>query len=563
MKWLDRYKIQLVDVKWERIFLNIVIEVECDKDIQFYIASINQNYIVRKKKEEAINYDMILSKRIKINYDCHEDCKYYFSLNIAAMNGNDFLDNGQWILIAVIDEKVHFVNLETDLAYKLDDFSRIFRYGKNKYAYNCSFSLSEIFEDKLILEINSYFVIKNEKWKKRRYVQEAITVKGKLKGFYKYLVIIMIRLFYSVITFFTPKTGKNILFMTETKDYLWGNLKYIAYRMKFRGLDEKFNITYSCRKSVGHHTSVVSWIKTVFLIAKQDYIFIDDYAPIFGFLKLSQRTKLIQVWHAGEGFKSVGYSRFGKTGTPFPSESSHKAYNYALVGSENLIKVYEEVFGIKKSSFLATGMARLDDFLDKDRINKFRKDFFEKYSDFKNKKIILFAPTFRGTGQQDAYYDYSKIDLKSINEFCGNDYIFLIKMHPFIEEKINIPKSCSDNIIDFTSYPDINELYYITDLLITDYSSNYYEYALLKKPVIFFTYDREFYELKRGVHRDVKSHAPGKVCDTFDELMDALKNKDYEIEKIYNFVEENFEDFDGHAADKAIDQILLDGGEKL
>ena len=49
----------------------------------------------------------------------------------------------------------------------------------------------------------------------------------------------------------------------------------------------------------------------------------------------------------------------------------------------------------------------------------------------------------------------------------------------------------------------------------------------------------------------MRSHAPGKVCDTFDELMDALKNKDYEIEKIYKFVEENFEDFDGHAADKS------------
>ena len=63
-------------------------------------------------------------------------------------------------------------------------------------------------------------------------------------------------------------------------------------------------------------------------------------------------------------------------------------------------------------------------FLDKDRINEFRKDFLKKYSDFKNKKIILFAPTFRGTGQKDAYYDYSKIDLKVLMNFAEMTIFF-------------------------------------------------------------------------------------------------------------------------------------------
>ena len=132
-----------------------------------------------------------------------------------------------------------------------------------------------------------------------------------------------------------------------------------------------------------------------------------------------------------------------------------------------------------------------------------------------------------------------------------------MKMHPFVSEKIRIPKEYSSRIIDFAKYPNINDLYYITDLLITDYSSNYYEYSLTKRPVLFFTYDREMYELTRGVHRGVKDHAPGKVCDTFEEMMMALKNEDFEIEKIEKFVEENFGEYDGHACDRVIDQILL------
>lgn len=81
-------------------------------------------------------------------------------------------------------------------------------------------------------------------------------------------------------------------------------------------------MTYSYRSSAGRHQGIKdiwSWIKTVTKIAAQDVIFVDDYAPVFGFFRLGKRTKLIQVWHAGEGFKSVGYSRFGKEGKcPFP-----------------------------------------------------------------------------------------------------------------------------------------------------------------------------------------------------------------------------------------------------
>lgn len=304
--------------------------------------------------------------------------------------------------------------------------------------------------------------------------------------------------------------------------------------------------------------SAFSWAKLIFKIAQQDYIFVDDYVPVFGFLNLRKKTKLIQVWHAGVGFKSVGYSRFGKRGTPFPAGSCHKKYDYVLVGSKELVKVYAEVFGIEEEAFLPVGMPRLDGFLDEDTISSFRKDFYQEYPNLKDKKIILFAPTFRGGGKKTAHYNYEWLDLKKIYEFCGDEYIFLVKMHPFVdEEPIRIPRRYKDRIIDFATYPNINDLYYVTDILITDYSSNYFEYSLMKRPILFYTPDRELYELSRGVHRSVKECAPGKVCDTFDELMDALKNKDYEIEKVYRFVEENFADYDGRAADKAINKILL------
>lgn len=563
MEWCRDLEFTITELKWERIFLEFAIETEYAGEVQFALTKFRREPLdpeAAEKDPASAEYSFEITERVNLEYDTCKDGRYVFSVNTAAVDGRSFLDNGQWRICAFIREGVAVTHVTKELSYRLDDLSRIFQYGRGKYAYNLSFSLQNFAGEDLELYFNSYFMIVNKKWKKRKYIQEAFTAKGKLSRLSMFTVIRMIRLFYGFFSRVMPKKGTNVLFMTETKDYLWGNLKYIYDRMKERELDRQFRISCTCRKAVGNNSSIASWVKTVFLIAKQDYIFIDDYAPIFGFFKLHPKTKLIQVWHAGEGFKSVGYSRFGKEGSPFPSESCHKKYDYVLTGSKNLIKVYEEVFGIEKKAFLPTGMARLDDFLDGEKIASFKEAFYREYPALEGKKVVLFAPTFRGTGQKDAYYDYNMLDLKRLYDFCGDEWRFLIKMHPFVREPIQIPKAYQDRIFDFASYPNINDLYYITDVLVTDYSSNYYEYALLKKPVLFYTYDRAFYELTRGVHRDVKSHAPGKVCDTFDELMQALETEDYEAEKIEAFVKENFGEYDGHAADRAIDEILLGKG---
>ena len=551
---MDKSKVifEVSKLSWERVFLNLEITTKCEEKASFYLERFDR--LDRDDKERIIG--VISLQRVALAYENFEDGVYSFCCNIAAMDGRQFLDNGKWRIIAIVNGKEYACHVSHEVGYQFDDASRIFRYGNGKYAYNVSFSSITEDEKYLWLIINSYFMIRNNSWKKRRYVQEAMTLRGKFNRMYMSFAIFLMRAFYQFWEHVFPKKGNRVLLMSETKDYLWGNLKFIDEGMRRHGLDKQFKIEHSFRRAVGTHKSIFSWIKLIFKVAQQDYIFVDDYVPVFGFLKLNERTKLIQVWHAGEGFKAVGYCRFGKEGTPFPVGSCHKQYDYVLTGSEKLVKVFAEVFGIEKEAFLPVGMPRLDGFLDENRISTFRNEFYEKYPNMKDKKIILFAPTYRGSGQKTAYYDYSWIDLKEIYDFCGSEYIFLVKMHPFVNEPIKIPKEYKDRIIDFASYPNINDLYYITDLLITDYSSNYFEYSLMKRPVLFFTPDREIYELSRGVHRSVKDSAPGKVCDTFEEMMDAMRDEDYEVEKIYQFVKDNFANYDGCATDKALQKIF-------
>lgn len=560
---------QVTDISWERIFLNLCIETARDEEAEFALRHFNRRRRRKKKGERASQiFDMWTFKEVPLKPERSEVVKaedgsflrrkFYFVLNITAADGRMFLDNGKWqIQVKVPGEEDFTCSASYELAYKLDDKSRIYKYDEGKYSYDVSFDTYSEDEKTLSLVINSRFVMENNTWKRRRYVQEALTLRGKFDRVYMYAVIEMMRAYYAVAEKMSPKKGDKIMFMTETKPYLWGNLKYIDERMKERGLDKDFKLTYSLRNAVGSHKSAMSWAQLITKIAQQDYIFVDDYVPVFGFINLADRTKLIQVWHAGEGFKSVGYSRFGKTGSPYPAGSCHKQYDYVITGSERLVHVYSEVFGLPEEYFLPVGMARLDGFLDPETVGHFRKEFYTQHPELEGKKLILFCPTFRGTDQKVATYDYGKLDLDKIYEFCGDEYVWAFKMHPFVVEKPPIPEKYKDRIIDLSAAENINDLYYVTEIMITDYSSAYFEFALMEKPVLFYTYDRECYELTRGVHKSVKDDAPGKVCDSFDELIEALKNKDYDYEKTEKFREANFSNYDGHAADKIIDTILL------
>lgn len=556
---ISENRFEIKDIGWERVFLSFTVATACEEEVDFVLERIRILSLERTHDIRIVDTDKKVPLKWERKEGTSEGAEYHFCCNVAAFDGRQFLENGIWKLTAVNkkdkeDRAVCLVSHES--AYRFEDLSRVFRYGKSRYSYTVSFGTYTIEEKELAFEINSRFMKTWEGWHTRHYVEEARTIKGKTKNFSLTVIIALIRLFYQFFEHLFPKNGTHILLMSETHDYLWGNLKAIDDAVKARGLDKKYKIDYNFRKAAGSHQSTWSWVKLVYKLAKQDVIFVDDYVPIFGFLKLNKRTKLVQVWHAGEGFKAVGYCRFGKDGSPYPAGSCHKQYDYVLTGSKKLVKVFAEVFGIEEEAFLPVGMPRLDGFLDEQHISEFKEGFYQEYPDLQGKKVIMFAPTYRGTGQKSAYYDYNWLDLKAIYDYCGEDKVFMIKMHPFVTVPIEIPEEYSRRIVDFSSYPNINDLYYITDLLITDYSSNYFEYSLLERPCLFFTPDRELYEISRGVHRSVKDSAPGKVCDSFEEMMEALYKEDFGVEKIRQFVKDNFGEYDGKATERVIEKLF-------
>ena len=159
----------------------------------------------------------------------------------------------------------------------------------------------------------------------------------------------------------------------------------------------------------------------------------DDFYPIIYPLKLRKNTKLIQVWHAMGAFKTVGYSRMGKPGGPTSKSLTHKNYTAAITSSEAIRKNYAEAFDMDIEKVHAVGIPRTDIFFNQEYINNTKEKIYNKYPMLKNKKVILFAPTFRGNGQNSAYYDFSVINFNKIKVSLKDEYVFIIKLHPFIK----------------------------------------------------------------------------------------------------------------------------------
>lgn len=288
-------------------------------------------------------------------------------------------------------------------------------------------------------------------------------------------------------------------------------------------------------------------------VAQSRFIIIDDYTKLLYPLKMRKNARLIQVWHSTGAFKRMGFARMGHEGSTVRTSLTHRNYTDVIVSSEGVVKDFAEAFGVKESAIHPIGVPRTDVFFDKKYADKTRHILMEKFPVLKTKKLILFAPTFRGNTRSDAYYPSEYLDIKRLYQEFGNDYILGIKLHPFIENKIEIDRQYRDFVIDFSDSREINDLLFITDILVTDYSSVIFEYALLKKKIVFYAPDLESYIKDRDFFYDYSRYIYGSLAKSPDELIDAIKNARVDKDKLNGFYKKFLSACDGKSTDRFID----------
>ncbi|CAA6819744.1 MAG: CDP-glycerol:poly(glycerophosphate) glycerophosphotransferase (EC [uncultured Sulfurovum sp.] len=153
----------------------------------------------------------------------------------------------------------------------------------------------------------------------------------------------------------------------------------------------------------------------------------------------------------------------------------------------------------------------------------------------KDKKVILYAPTFRDNAEKkgNKFNMELAIDFDKFMKEVSDEYILLLRVHVLVKQNITLTDSQKSRIIDVSSFSDIQELYLVSDMLITDYSSVFFDYANLNKPIIFYAYDLETYRDElRGFYLDYDQELPGPIVKTEEALYSTIENIE-ESNKVY------------------------------
>jgi CDP-glycerol glycerophosphotransferase len=178
-------------------------------------------------------------------------------------------------------------------------------------------------------------------------------------------------------------------------------------------------------------------------------------------------------------------------------------------------------------------------------------------------RVILYAPTFRddqiaGRGKFNFAMPF---DLARAADRLGSDTVLLLRMHVVVSSAISIPPELTDRIIDVSRYPEIQDLYLISDAVVTDYSSVFFDYALLRRPIVFYAHDLDNYRDRlRGFYLDYPGDLPGPVVTTEDALYDTLTD----LEAVRARYADKYEAFlqrfaphdDGHATERVVDAVF-------
>lgn len=297
-------------------------------------------------------------------------------------------------------------------------------------------------------------------------------------------------------------------------------------------------------------------------IATAKYVFINDSTSLVSCVELRPETKVVQLWHACGAFKKFGFSTaekiFGGSKSELERFPLHKNFSLVTVSSPEVIWAYAEAFHMedKKERIVATGISRTDVFFDPEKIAAAREKVQRTVPMCRNKKIILYAPTFRGRVAFAESPD--KMDLGVMKAALGDEYVVLMKHHPFVKVRPGIPREMGDFAADVTDELTIEELLMVSDICISDYSSLIFEYSLFERPMLFFAYDLEDYFDWRGFYYDYDEMAPGPVCRTTEEMIDYINHLEtkFDRQRVIDFREKFMSACDGKATQRILDLVL-------
>ena len=276
----------------------------------------------------------------------------------------------------------------------------------------------------------------------------------------------------------------------------------------------------------------------------------------------------VQCWH-GTPLKKLGFDIEVQGGNAMNSlkdirykyQVDSKKYTYMVSPSKFCTEKYISAFNLKavgkEDIVIEKGYPRNDfllNYTDKD-VKKIKKELKVP----ENKKVILYAPTWRDNQHTSGVgYTYkTAVDFDKLKEELGDEYIILFRAHYFVANSFDF-KKYKGFVYDVCNYDDINHLYVISDILITDYSSVFFDYSILKRPMLFYMYDLEEYQgTLRDFYFDI-NELPGPIIQEEKDLIKEIKKTEkFKYDKKYKAFNDKYTYLDdGKASERVVKEIF-------
>ena len=297
-------------------------------------------------------------------------------------------------------------------------------------------------------------------------------------------------------------------------------------------------------------------------LATAHYAFLCDASNIVSCVPLRTATKVVQLWHACGAFKKWGMSTgdkyFGATGSEIERHPYYKNLDLVTVSAPEVAWAYREAMMLEDTPEIVQplGVSRTDVFFDKEYLAEAKERVRRELPEIAGRKIILYAPTFRGRVLEATSPD--DLDVAAMKRQLGDDYALLVKHHPYVKHPTPIPPGCED--FAFTVDMPIDQLLIAADVCISDYSSLVFEYSLFERPMAFFAPDIRDYDDWRGFYYDYEELTPGPIFEQTEPLIAWIRGLDegFDATEVAAFRDKFMSACDGHATDRILRWIGID-----
>lgn len=298
-------------------------------------------------------------------------------------------------------------------------------------------------------------------------------------------------------------------------------------------------------------------------VATAKYVFVNEASDVLSCIDKRPETIVTQMWHACGAFKKFGKSTadliFGPDAEQLKKHPNNRNYTYVTVSSPEIVWAYADAMDLKGQEDIIRpiGTSRTDVFFRPETIKTAFDHLYEKFPAARGKKIILYAPTFRGRVANAATPDC--FDLEKFYEAFHDQYVIITKHHPLVRNLPEIPKKLAGTFAyDATRTMSIEDLLCVSDICISDYSSLIFEYSLFERPMLFYAYDLDEYFDWRGFYYPYDELTPGPVCTTNEEMIDYIQHVDerFDKQKVVDFRNKFMSACDGHATERIMDLVF-------